>query len=278
MALKPDVMVNGNLESWASATDANNWGEIIEGSSSINRDGVDQRSGTFCARLTAANALVFFNNSINFVYLPGKWYRLELWSKITGGITIVPLRMLNATDLLYWKTDGTWGVFDSLADHATGVTGSYTRTTVWFRYDPSFSLSDAFNITFSNGTETGNFFLDDVSIRGPYDHPIVSVTGTIRGPGGIALVGTGVITARLNGVGQVSDGTNNKTITPVPLSFPVVNGVVDMNLIPITNITLEGGGTPKWLIHYNLPGFPKLTEFWSLGLDSPIDITQVPKV
>ncbi len=278
MALKPDVFLNGNLESWVDANNASDWTEAIIDGGTINRDGVDQRNGTFCARLTKTSAAVVrFEQTQANVYIPGKWYRIEIWTKITAGITGFEVRIWNVDANLYWKPGRIWEAVQH--NWVPGLTTSYTRFTEWFHYLPSFNLADRLRFQFRNPSDaSGDFFIDDCSFLGPYDHPIVDITGTIRGPGGIALVGTGVITARLNGVGKVSDGTDNKTILPSPQAFTVINGVVAMSLIPITNITLEGGGTPLWSISYDLPGFPKFTESWNLGLVSPIDITQVTKV
>lgn len=44
-------IANGDFETWSSATDAGSWTEGLAGTSTVNRDGTDQRSGTFCARL-----------------------------------------------------------------------------------------------------------------------------------------------------------------------------------------------------------------------------------
>ena len=50
-ALGAELLTNGDLETWASATDAGTWTEQIAGTSTVNRDGTEQRGGTYCARL-----------------------------------------------------------------------------------------------------------------------------------------------------------------------------------------------------------------------------------
>ena len=41
----------GDFESWQSATEPTYWKTVIAGTSTVNRDGVNQRSGTYCARI-----------------------------------------------------------------------------------------------------------------------------------------------------------------------------------------------------------------------------------
>lgn len=284
MALKPEIVLNGSLDSWSSPTDADQWGEPATSGGTINRDGVDQFAGAFCCRITKTSGSpdsVRFEQAWSNVFIPGKWYRIQYYTK-TDGIPAndITVRIVNDTQgtLKYWSVaNQAWEI--GATDLPAEIGTTYVRHTVWIFTHPSFSQSDQIRFFFRNDNDaSGSFFQDEVSIRGPYDVPIIEITGTIRSPSGAALVGTGVITARLNGVGQVSDGTDNRTIPPAPQAFPVVDGVVAMSLIPITNITLENGETPLWSVSYDLPGYPPFTESWNLGLESPIDITQVPKV
>ncbi|MFN8470401.1 MAG: hypothetical protein U0X20_32910 [Caldilineaceae bacterium] len=49
--LGAELLANGDFETWASATDAGTWTEQVAGTSTVNRDGTEQRGGTYCARL-----------------------------------------------------------------------------------------------------------------------------------------------------------------------------------------------------------------------------------
>ena len=74
-------LTNGDFESWSSPTDADNWIETIAGGSTVNRDGVEQRSGTYCCRLDIDAG----NNNAEINQIPtvalGGWLSTGWWLK-----------------------------------------------------------------------------------------------------------------------------------------------------------------------------------------------------
>src|SRR4030043_96106 len=51
LRVKPDSLANGNMESWASATDLNNWTEVLAGTSTVNQEAVVINGGIYSCRL-----------------------------------------------------------------------------------------------------------------------------------------------------------------------------------------------------------------------------------
>jgi len=51
LRVKTNSLTNGNMESWASATDLNSWTETLSGTSTVNREAVTIHAGTYSCRL-----------------------------------------------------------------------------------------------------------------------------------------------------------------------------------------------------------------------------------
>ena len=107
--------------------------------------------------------------------------------------------------------------------------------------------------------------------------PTVNITGTLRDGSGAAVSGVGALSIKLNGLGYVSDGVNNLEIPNQIFVVPVIDGVIDFNLIPCSSITKLDGSNPRWIVSYNVPYFVKAVETWNLGATDPVDITAIPK-
>lgn len=96
--LGAELLTNGDMETWSSATNAGTWSEIIAGTSTINQDSINRRSGTYCARLdidasnnnaalTQANAVV------------GTWYLVSVWAKLVSGAGSLAIGKVGQTTL-----------------------------------------------------------------------------------------------------------------------------------------------------------------------------------
>ena len=86
VGLGSELLTNGDMESWASATDLNNWTETLAGTSTVNRNGTDQHSGTYCANMLvdASGNSAAIDQTVTTTN--GKWYQLSFWGKyITAG-------------------------------------------------------------------------------------------------------------------------------------------------------------------------------------------------
>jgi hypothetical protein len=106
--LGPEITLDGGLENWSTPTDAVDWAEYISGSSILNRDGTEQRSGTYCARLDVDISGNITYLTQNYTLVLNKPYRLAFYYKnsTTGKKARPDFRSNDASWLL--RVDGTW--------------------------------------------------------------------------------------------------------------------------------------------------------------------------
>lgn len=80
--LGSELLTDGGLEVWTSATNLTSWGETIAGTSTINQDTIDQRSGSNCARYdidgSGSNAQI--SQSVSGLTV-GNWYSTGFYAK-----------------------------------------------------------------------------------------------------------------------------------------------------------------------------------------------------
>ena len=84
-----ELLANNGFESWAGATDANSWGESLNGTTTINRDSTNQHSGTYCVRIDVDSSSNNSELSQNVTgQTVGDWYLCSWWMKAsTAGKT-----------------------------------------------------------------------------------------------------------------------------------------------------------------------------------------------
>ena len=108
-----ELLTDGGLEDWASPIDLTHWDETIGGDSTVNRDGVNQYKGLYCARLDidAANTQADIHQKI---ILPGsKKIIIEFAYKTTAGKSIRAHFGIKIAGVWYYlKSDMTWGIVD----------------------------------------------------------------------------------------------------------------------------------------------------------------------
>lgn len=175
------IFLNGDFESWASATNADNWIEVISGGS-VNRDDTDQRSGTYCCRIDkTSGAVVSVHQDIKNTawhpvatqgMSPSKWYHVYGWSKASKGGTF-QLRIRNVTPApdVDLQADGTWT--DSIHYFTLSTTTTWRRFSFWFQVDPTFGTTDTIRLMIRSdpADSTGSFYADDWNVEGPFDRP-----------------------------------------------------------------------------------------------------------
>jgi hypothetical protein len=102
-----EKLTNGNVETWASATDAGTWGEYKTGTSSVNREATGPHGGTYCARLDSGAgpnvALLYQSVTLG----AGAAHRLSFWYKTTGGSDAY-FQLCDSGPNAYLRSDGTW--------------------------------------------------------------------------------------------------------------------------------------------------------------------------
>lgn len=173
-----EVLTDGGLETWASATDLTNWVETNDGTDTTNRDGADQRSGTFCARIDrgTGGATATGIHQVKTTYVVGKWYHLTFWVKSSTARTLgCGWRFRNDTvsPSEFWDhANSTWTTSNTVNPVATMT--SYTRVSAWIQISTSHATGDQIRpilVTNSDLQSGDSLFIDDVSVVGPFDQP-----------------------------------------------------------------------------------------------------------
>lgn len=80
--LGAELLLNPGFETWASATDAANWSESLNGTTTINRENAVQHSGSYCARTdvdgSSSNAELV--QSVTGLTV-GDWFLISYWMR-----------------------------------------------------------------------------------------------------------------------------------------------------------------------------------------------------
>jgi len=170
-----DVITDGGFESWASATDLDDWTEVTTGGT-VNREAAVHRAGTYCARLdksAATQVSIYTTNAAQWNMTPAKYYRVTGWVKCStatpGGASFLRVYRTTGTDQ-YLQADGTWAV--GTYSHPLPVSTEWVWFSMWFLVDAAFAASDDFKMRLGNvGDASASFYFDDWKIKGPYDNP-----------------------------------------------------------------------------------------------------------
>lgn len=101
------LCVNGNLETWSSATVPGTWTPSLAGTSTVNREGTGPHSGTYCARFDVdasnSNARIFQNITL----VAGAEYILSLWYKTTASKPAT-VRVIDSVAVQALDSTGAW--------------------------------------------------------------------------------------------------------------------------------------------------------------------------
>ncbi len=173
--LRENLIVNGSMESWSSATDLDDWTESISGSSTVNREGTVTHSGGFSTRIDidGSTSSVFILQVIPVV--DGNYYTMSFWAKVDS-ISGTPI--LEVSDLF---------------DGGNNTSRQFTLTTSWIKYSYSFKATGTagrnFLMSRSTGTANRSIYLDDISMVQVDEFPATAVKGSgyipLRNPIGL---------------------------------------------------------------------------------------------
>jgi hypothetical protein len=170
-------VTDGGFENWISATNLTNWTEVLAGTSTVNREGATQRSGTYCVRLDidASNSSAYIAQTPTLV--SGAQYRMKIWYKTTGGATATFQLYITATGVGL-QSDGSW----SGAGVYPGITLPAAST--WTMYSINFTNTTgatAFTFNLKRGTATSkSIYFDDVQVNNVVTATITPATYTAQ--------------------------------------------------------------------------------------------------
>lgn len=123
-----NLLTDGGLNEWLSATNLEHWTESIAGTSTVNREATEKIEGTYSCRLDvdAGNSIVYIHQG-NISLTPLKRYKLVIWymNSVAGKTTDFTIRDSSGT--VYLKEDDTWNV------GYYGIT--LPNSTIWKKYE-----------------------------------------------------------------------------------------------------------------------------------------------
>jgi len=155
-----EVLVDGGLENWASATNLTYWTEGVGGTSTINRESTDKVAGSYSARFdidgTNGNAGI----SQGFFLAPDTDYVLSFWWKAAAGKTAV-VWLCESGWVYYLNTSGQWT--SSQTGFILTGDGTWQYFSVTFRALAGFT-SYALDLNNSSAASSSIYF-DSVSLQ-----------------------------------------------------------------------------------------------------------------
>jgi parallel beta-helix repeat protein len=157
----------------ADATDLTNWTEHIGGATTVNREAVEQRNGTYCANINIVGGGLGDIEQTTIPISPGASATFSVWAKASATKTAKwTLVSDDGGTAQYLKDDGTWTT--SSTSPTFTVTTSYAEETVSFTGHADHST---YSLTLARSTGGGwDLYFDDVSVS-------VSATNTFQKSG-----------------------------------------------------------------------------------------------
>ena len=185
-----DFVLNGDFEDWASPTDADNWTETLVGTTTINRESVEQHGGDHCVRFDVSDVPdvskldQIITLAINTEYTLSFWYKHSAGAPGNGGrIWFFGTDVFGDYGL---ELDGSW----STADAYDGMALDSSVTT-WTEIEITFT-TNAVDTEYTlrirpsaYGAGDYSFYVDDISIP----MPAIVQGGNYLESGGISLGG-----------------------------------------------------------------------------------------
>ena len=157
-----NLVLDGALEHWTSATNLQAWTEEIGGTNTVNREAVNQHSGTYCLRFDLVTAWDEADVYQTVTMVAGAAYTLDFWYYTSSADHPTCLQFYDTASNQYLKEDGTWnaGAYDiSLAAQAA-----------WYHYSLAFNAHASYTsyyIVF-NGSQLGahnsSVYFDDATL------------------------------------------------------------------------------------------------------------------
>jgi hypothetical protein len=165
-----DAIVDGGFNYWPDpALQPNYWQRSISGDSTVNRDGVNQRSGLYCCRFdvgTTGKSQIKNNVGVagqGIRLIQGRQYILTIWYKNSMAGKTGQLLFTDPTTVsISLKLDGTWqaGTHYQTIPNAT----VWTPLTITFTPDPSCSIYELYLYYPVSIAGSSSVYFDDISL------------------------------------------------------------------------------------------------------------------
>lgn len=204
-----NLITDGELENWASATNLTSWVESISGTSTINQETTDKHGGSKAARvdIDASNSSSHITSAA-ITLTASAPYVLTLWAKLAAGKTAF-VRLYDGTATVFLAPGGaSWGG----AANCISITG----TGAWVRYAVAFSAHASYTSylvrLYSHSAASSSIYWDDIAIR-----PVLTATLTPATYTGQTLA------AHVNAVLDAAGGTYTVTYDEATAKFTIAS-------------------------------------------------------
>lgn len=143
--LGSELLTNGDLETWSSATNAGTWTETIAGTSTVNREGTTIHGGAFAARLDIDSLQSNAQIAQSPAAASGAWVAASLWAMSS------PAAKAFSIDI---------GTTNVIANRA--LTGAYTQYPATTRTP---AANPAFVVKRGAPSASASLYMDDISYK-----------------------------------------------------------------------------------------------------------------
>lgn len=184
--ISPDVLTDGELDMWLSATNLQYWIEQQAGSSTVNQESGDKHSGAYSCRMdcdSSNNDLYIYQANPNFGDLtPGDSYVLRFWYKMSTTGKTWGVRIRDNGSNVYLQNDGSWSATPNYIPLPEQT--SWTEFILQFTAHPDYSVYALFIRRTS--AASSSLYVDKISIR-PSNSQVSGILGRVKGFIGVSI-------------------------------------------------------------------------------------------
>lgn len=125
-----NLLIDGGLNIWTTATDLTYWTENLAGTSTVNREAAEKIEGDFSCRfdVDAINSEVAINQ-INIPLTPLERYKLIFWYMNSEALKYPKIQFRNTASNVWLQDDGTWGGWHEIL---------LPNSTIWKKFELEF--------------------------------------------------------------------------------------------------------------------------------------------
>jgi hypothetical protein len=156
-----EVVTDGGMETWASATDLTNWTEIVAGTSTVNRETTEKHAGAYACRLDIdagnSNAAIYQEVALTASGL----YKLSVWYK-TAASKPLRFQLYDTTGTVFVTSTGAWAGNTWITPPASAT---WTEHVLYFAGHPSYTNYYLMIGRDAVDSSSSSIYIDSVSIK-----------------------------------------------------------------------------------------------------------------
>jgi hypothetical protein len=166
-----ELLTDGGLEAWDSATNLTSWTEVLAGTSTVNREGTEKHGGTYSCRfdIDADNANAEIDQT-GLSLIAGSKYYISLWYKTASAKNLKSYFFVYVDGTGYYlQSDGSWAI-PGTYNWLLATNTSWTEATITTDAIPSGTLGNKGIKIMRNSAVSSSIYIDDVSVKKALDN------------------------------------------------------------------------------------------------------------